>query len=131
MTNALQALLGSKPAMEITDTVAIKRLGEDFTIKALTGNDLDKIRDQATQIVKNGKKSELKVNEEEVARLIIAKSVIDPNFADASLLDHFGAADAGECVQKALLFGEIVSLQEAIMALSGFDDEEEIEEVKN
>lgn len=131
MTNALQALLGAKLATEITDTVPIKRLNADFTIKALTGEDIDKIREQATYPVKNGKKTELKVNEEEVARLLIVKSVVDPNFADASLLEHFGSSDSGECVQKALLAGEITSLQNAIMTLSGFDDEEEIEEVKN
>ncbi|ASN68101.1 putative XkdN-related protein [uncultured Caudovirales phage] len=129
--DALQALLGAKPATEITDQVKIKRLGAEFTIKALTGEDIDKIRDQATYPVKNGKKTELKVNEEEVARLLILKATVEPNFANADLLKHFGASDAGECVQKALLAGEIATLQTAIGALSGFDDEEEIEEIKN
>lgn len=129
--DALQALLGAKPATEITEQVPFKRLGTEFTIKALTGEDIDKIRDQATYPVKNGKKTELKVNEEEVARLLIVKSVVDPNFADASLLAHFGASDEGDCVQKALLAGEITALQNAIMTLSGFDDEEDIEEAKN
>ena len=129
--NALQALLGAKPAAEITGTVPIKRLGTDFTIKALTGEDIDKIREQATYPVRNGKKTELKVNEEEVARLLIVKSVVEPNFADASLLAHFGASDEGECVKKALLAGEISSLQNEILLLSGFNDEEEIEEIKN
>lgn len=129
--DALQALLGAKPATEITNQVKIKRLGTEFTIKALTGEDIDKIRDQATYPTKNGKKTELKVNEEEVARLLIVKAVVEPNFADASLLKHFGASDAGECVQKALLAGEIATLQNEILMLSGFDDEEEIEEAKN
>lgn len=129
--DALQALLGAKPAAEITEQVPMKRLGTEFTIKALTGEDIDKIRDQATYPVKNGKKTELKVNEEEVARLLIVKAVVEPNFSNASLLEHFGASDEGECVQKALLAGEIMNLQTAIMTLSGFDDEEEIEEVKN
>lgn len=130
--DALQALLGAKPAAEITEQVTIKRLGTEFTIKALTGEDIDKIRDQATYPVKNGKKTEKKVNEEEVARLLIVKATVEPNFANADLLKHFGAADAGECVQKALLAGEIASLQNAILTLSGFnDDDEEIEEAKN
>lgn len=129
--DALQALLGAKPATEITNQVKIKRLGTEFTIKALTGEDIDKIRDQATYPTKNGKKTELKVNEEEVARLLIVKAVVEPNFADASLLNHFGASDEGECVQKALLAGEIATLQNEILMLSGFDDEEEIEEAKN
>ncbi|WP_336638385.1 phage tail assembly chaperone [Lysinibacillus fusiformis] len=129
--DALQALLGAKPATEITAQVKIKRLGTEFTIKALTGEDIDKIRDQATYPTKNGKKTELKVNEEEVARLLIVKAVVSPDFADSSLLKHFEASDAGECVQKALLAGEVAALQNEILMLSGFDDEEEIEEAKN
>lgn len=129
--DALQALLGAKPATEITAQVKINRLGTEFTIKALTGEDIDKLRDQATYPTKNGKKTELKVNEEEVARLLIVKAVVAPNFADTSLLRHFGASDAGECVQKALLAGEVAALQNEILMLSGFDDEEEIEEAKN
>lgn len=129
--DALQALLGAKPATEITNQVKIKRLGTEFTIKALTGEDIDKIRDQATGPMKNGKKIEMKVNEEEVARLLIVKSVVEPSFSSPQLLEHFGASDAGECVQKALLAGEIATLQNEILLLSGFNDEEEIEEVKN
>ncbi|RDV27782.1 phage tail assembly chaperone [Lysinibacillus capsici] len=129
--DALQALLGAKPATEITNQVKIKRLGTEFTIKALTGEDIDKIRDQATGPMKNGKKIEMKVNEEEVARLLIVKSVVEPSFSSPQLLEHFGASDAGECVQKALLAGEIATLQNEILMLSGFNDEEEIEEVKN
>ena len=132
MTNALQALLGAKPAAEITEQVTMKRLGTEFTIKALTGDDIDQIRDEATRPVKNGKKTEMKVNEEEVARLIIAKATVDPDFADAQLLKQFGARDAGDCVQKALLAGEITHLQNAILGASGFNEDEDlIEEAKN
>ena len=132
MTNALQALLGAKPATEITETVAIKRLGTDFTIKALTGADIDGIRAQATRPVRNGKKFEQQVNEAEVSRLLVAKGTVEPDFANAELLKHVEATDAGECVQKALLAGEIATLQQAILELSGFGDlDEEIEDAKN
>ena len=127
----LDSFLGAKPAVEITEKVFIKRLGDSITIKALTGEDIDKIRAQATYPTKNGKKTELKVNEEEVSRLLIVKATVEPNFADKQMLEHFGAADAGECVQKALLAGEIMVLQTAVLSLSGFDDEDEVEEVKN
>lgn len=132
MTNALQALLGAKPAAEITEQVMVKRLGAEFTVKALTGSDIDDIRDQATYPIKEGKRTVQKVNEEEVSRLIIVKATVDPNFGDSALLKQFGAADAGDCVQKALLAGEITQLQTAILSLSGFGGEdEEVEEVKN
>lgn len=132
MTNALQALLGTKPATEITQTVTIKRLGTDFVIKALTGEDIDAIRTQATRTVRNGKKTELTVNENEVKRQLIVKAAVEPDFTNADLLKHYGAIEAGECVQKALLAGEIATLQQAILELSGFGDlDEEIEEAKN
>lgn len=129
--DALQALLGAKPVAEITEEVTIKRLNTDFTIKALSGDDIDNIRDQATRIVSVGKKREPKVDEKEVARLLIAKAVIKPDFNNADLKKHYGAIDAGDCVQKALLAGEIVTLQNAIFELSGFNDDEQVEEVKN
>lgn len=132
MTNALQALLGTKPATEITDKVAIKRLKTQFTIKALTGEDIDAIQAQATYVSKKGKKTETKVNENEASRLLVAKATIEPDFSNAELLKHYKAVDAGECVQKALLAGEIATLQQAILTLSGFGDlDEEIEDAKN
>lgn len=130
--NALDALLGAKPTVEITEEIAIKRLGTKFTVKALTGEDIDKIREQATYPTKNGRKTELKVNEEEVSRLLIVEATVEPNFNDAKLLKHFGAKDGGDCVQKSLLAGEIATLQTKVLELSGFmDDEDEVEDVKN
>lgn len=133
MTNALQALLGAKPAAEITEQVTIKRLGTDFTIKALTGEDIDKLREQATYPVKRGRKTVQEVNEEEASRLLIVKATVEPNFGDAQLLEHFKAMDAGDCVRKALLAGEITTLQSRILEVSGYldDEDEAIEEVKN
>lgn len=132
MTNALQALLGTKPATEITDKVAIKRLKTQFTIKALTGEDIDAIQAQATRITRKGNKTEQKVDENEASRLLVAKATIEPDFSNAELLKHYKAVDAGECVQRALLAGEIATLQQAILTLSGFGDlDEEIEEAKN
>ena len=131
MSNALQALLGAKPAAELTEKVAMKRLGTEFTIKALTGDDLEKIREQATRPQKEGKRMVSKVNEEEAALLLVVKATVDPNFGDAALLKQFGAVDASDCVQKALLAGEIATLQAAIGELSGFGNEDDVEEVKN
>ena len=132
MANALEALLGAKPATEITDKVMIKRLKTQFTIKALTGEDIDAIQAQATRIIRKGNKTEKKVDENEASRLLVAKATIEPDFSNADLLKHYKAVDAGECVQRALLAGEIAALQQAILELSGFGDlDEEIEDAKN
>lgn len=130
--NPLEALLGTKSAKEITEQVYIKRLDTNFTIKALTGADIEGIRQQATRPVRNGKKYDQVVNEAEVSQLLVAKATIEPDFKNADLMKHYEATDAGECVQNALLAGEIIMIQQAILELSGFGDmDEEIGEVKN
>ena len=128
--SALELLLGTQPGVEITDTVTLKRLGK-FTIKALTGDDLSKIREQATYPSGTGKSRKLVVNEDEVGQLLVAKATVEPDFSDAALLKHYGAANASNCVQKALLAGEIATIQQAVLELSGFNDADEVEEVKN
>ena len=128
--SALELLLGTQPGVEITDTVTLKRLGK-FTIKALTGDDLSKIREQATYPSGTGKNRKLVVNEDEVGQLLVAKATVEPDFSDAALLKHYGAANASNCVQKALLAGEIATIQQAVLELSGFNDADEVEEVKN
>ena len=127
--SALDALLGA--SIEVTDTVRIKRLGVDFEIKAITGDVLAAVREQATYPEGTGKNRKLIVKEDEVGRLLIAKSVTSPNFNDAKLLAHYKAVDAGDCVQKALLAGEIATLQQAVLELSGFGGDDEVEEIKN
>ena len=128
--SALELLLGTQPGVEITDTVTLKRLGK-FTIKALTGDDLSKIREQATYPSGTGKSRKLVVNEDEVGQLLVAKATVEPDFSDAALLKHYGAANASNCVQKALLAGGIATIQQAVLELSGFNDADEVEEVKN
>ncbi|MEC0328677.1 hypothetical protein P4H42_03450 [Paenibacillus macerans] len=120
----LEALLGASLAVE--DTVYIPRLKTNFTVRALTSADLQKARQQAT-VGRDGTVDETLLN-----RLVIAKGCVDPDFNDKALRDHYAAEDAADCVDKALLPGELVRIIQAIMALSGFGDEDEVvEEAKN
>lgn len=126
MSDALHALLSYD--QEPTKEVYVKRFGVNFKIKGLTQEEHYSLRDQATYSVK-GKKN---VNELELDGLLIATGVTEPNFNDAQVIKKFGAKDGADAVTKALLFGEIKTLQAEILKLSGFDDEEEeIEEIKN
>lgn len=130
MTNALQALLGAPQVSEITDTVKIARLGTEFTVKALTTEDVQKLKDEAAVMGKNGK---LTVDEEQLGLLMVVKATVDPDFKDAQVLKHFDAKTPSQAVQKALLPGEFATLTKAVIAVSGLAPAttEEIEEVKN
>lgn len=129
--SALELLLGATPVSEITELVPINRLGTKFKIKALTGDDIAKVREQATYPEGSGANRKLIVKEDEVGPLLIAKATVEPNFSDASLLKAYNATDAANCIQKALLAGEVALLQKSILELAGFGNVAEIEEVKN
>lgn len=129
--DALDALLGAE--LKIEKDVFIKRLNTHFTVKAIDGQTLNRLRDQATHYVGKGANKKAQFNEEEFNGSLIVEACINPDFNNAKLLAKYGARDGGTCVQKALLAGEIMALQEAVMLLSGFDnsDDEELEKVKN
>jgi hypothetical protein len=126
--DALQALLGAD--LKIEKEVPIKRLGVNFTIKAIDGDLITRIQDECTYYVGKGKNREKVLDEQKLGALVIAKGCVNPNFGDQRLLDKYKASDASDCVKKALLAGEIAKLSSAILELSGFDDDG-LEEVKN
>jgi hypothetical protein len=128
--DALQALLAAD--INVEEDVFIKRLNVHFRVKAITGNTLDKLREQATHYVGKGANRKKQLDENEFSRLIIAEGCVSPDFSNPKLLEKYGATDAGDCVQKALLAGEIAKLSEKILEISGFaDDDDDFEDVKN
>jgi hypothetical protein len=112
---ALQALLGA--TLDIRSEMYIPRLKTRFTVRALTSADIQKAQQQAT-IGRDRKVDETLLN-----RLIIVKGCVDPDFNDKALRDHYGAEDAADCVDKALLPGEMSRIGSEIMRLSGFNDD--------
>jgi hypothetical protein len=129
MSDALHALLSYDKEPE--KDVFIKRLGVNFRVRAIDTDEFYRIREQATYTVGKGSKAKTEVREDEVAALIVASGTVDPNFGDKKVLEKFKATDAADAVKKALYIGEITLLQDEILRLSGFDDGEEIEEIKN
>jgi hypothetical protein len=124
VTTGLEALLGASLAIE--DTVYIPRLKTHFTVRALTSADFKSARQQAT--VGRDKS----VDEALANRAVVVRGCVDPDFNDKALRDHYGAEDAADCVDKALLPGELTRVMQAIMSASGFGDEDEaLEEAKN
>jgi hypothetical protein len=120
--DVLQAFLGAE--LEIKEKVTIKRLGVDLEIKALTNKTIKKLTDQSTF---GNTVDEMKLN-----GLFVASAVTNLNFADPKLLEKYEASDAVDCVNKALLPGELVTVVKAITKVSGFEDiNEQIQAAKN
>lgn len=114
--------------VEAKGEVHLKRFGMDFEVKGFTDQEFRDIREQATY--GSGKKKG-EVNETELVNLIVAYGVVSPNLSDPKVMKKYGARDAADAVSKAFLVGELATLRDAILKLSGFDEEESIEEAKN
>lgn len=130
MIDALDALLGA----EIKDEkdVYIKRLNTNFTIKSISGEEIQHITDEASEFERKGAKRRRVTDDLKLSALLIVRACVSPTFSDARLLEKYGAVSADEVVLKSLRAGEIAKLSAEIMELSGFDDEDEvIDDVKN
>ena len=124
--DVLRALLDAE--LKPQKAVPMKRFGVDFTIQAIDGKTVQRIRDQASYPVKGGGK---KLDTEQFGSLLIAKACVTPDWNDKQLLSAFGPT-ASDAIQNRLLAGEIAKLTEEILNLSGFgDDDDAIEEIKN
>lgn len=128
--DALDALLGAE--LKIENNVYIKRLNTHFTVKAIDGKTVDKLKEQSTYYTgKKGKRTK-ELDEDKFGALMITESCINPDFSNDALKEKYGASTAEDCVKNALLAGEIAKLSNAVLDASGFDDDDDgIDDVKN
>lgn len=120
--SALDAFLNSD--LNVRKKVEIKRLGTELEVRGLGTSEMNAIREQCM--------FGDELDEDKFNALLVAKSCVSLDFNDEKLREHYGATDAADCVQKALLAGELVSLVQATMEASGFGNlAEQIEAAKN
>lgn len=123
--SALDAFLNAD--LDVRKKVEIKRLGTELEVRGLGTSEMNAIREQCMF----GKKGD-ELDEDKFNALLVAKSCVSLDFNNEKLREHYGATDAADCVQKALLAGELVTLVQATMEASGFGDlAEQIEAAKN
>lgn len=108
---------------EVTGEVNMKRFGIKFEIKGFTEPELKELREQA--------KYDGVLNDSEFYCLMVANGVTSPNLNDPKVIAKYKARDGADVIEKAFLAGEIMRLRDAILKLSGFDEDESIEEAKN
>lgn len=127
--NALEALLGASTVIE--QVVAIPRLNTEFKVRALTGDHIKKLREEATVVEGKGANKTERVDQGELSGLMLASAIVEPNFSDAGLLKHYGARNGADCIQKALIAGEIAAVTKVVMEVSGLGEATGIESAKN
>lgn len=135
---ALAVLLGGDrgrltlvPTRQVEITRLSKAAGEPviFTIRALTGKEMQDAQDAAMKLGKRGELEEM--DSQMLQMLCVLYATKDPNLKDKELLAMYGAATPEELFDgRFLLPGEISQLFSEIQDLSGFS-EGAVAELKN
>lgn len=127
----LSKLMGTFEVPEAT--FIIDRLGIPVNLKGLTEKEISKIRKECTYTRKGkGGKIEEKLDGNEFDAGLIISATTNFDWNNKELLESSKASDGKQFIRKKLLAGEISSLTDKILELSGFNNElEEVEDIKN
>lgn len=115
-------------------TVMIGRFGLPIRIKGLSGKQFYNARSLSRRDTrKNGKTTDTRYDDEAFNVSLVVSGTVSPNWGDRKLLDKYGASGPEEVVKKVFLAGELITLADEIMSLSGFSDDggSGIDEIKN
>lgn len=116
--------------------VHLKRFKSDFEIQSLTAEETDDLRKQATRKVMNRNTHTYvqETDQDKFTGLIMSHSVVVPDLENAQLQTSYGCqGDPEKLLKKMLTIGEYNKLSEAVMDLSGLneDSSELVNEAKN
>ena len=121
--------------IEETRKIKFKRIKSPFEIKALSAEDLTRLRKQATtrQTNRKTKLVEQKFDGDKFTGLVMTESVVAPDLNNAQLQKSWGCIGQPEkLLEKMLLAGEYNALAEEVLDLSGVNDPSDlIEDAKN
>ncbi len=116
--------------------VKFKRFKSPFTIKSLTGEDVNRLRRESTKRITNRKTHQVEeqLDQSEFVNKVLVASVVEPDLLNEKLQRSYGViGDPAKLLGTMLTAGEFNALSQEIMDLShiGDDEEELIETAKN
>lgn len=131
--NALQQFLLQTDVSDLKKVINLggRMEGHPVTIKALDGDKYNTFQQMCIENPNSAKKR--RFNTKKFHELICVECLVDPNLKDAEFIKAAGVPDSTRLLYRCFLAGEIASIAENVLKLSGFsqDMDEEIEEVKN
>lgn len=115
-----------------TKTVFIERIGIPVKLKALTVKQVSKLREKCTFKQKVKGREIVKFNNDAFNIGLIVQATVSPNWDNPKFLDALKISSGEELVSRKFLAGELDSLGDEVLDLSGYNDElKDIEEIKN
>lgn len=131
--NDLQLFLLKSDASNITKTFDLggRLEGHPITIRVLSGDQYNSYQQMCIENPNSPKKR--RFNTKKFNELVVVNCLVDPNLKDAEMIKEAGVVDSTSLLYRCFLSGEINTIAEQILYLSGFDNDinEDIDEVKN
>lgn len=131
--NQLQEFLLKSDASNLKRTFDLGGRLKDHpvTIKVLTGEQYNSFQQICIENPTSRKKR--RFNTRKFNELVVTNCLVDPNLKDPEMIKAANVLDTSALLYKCFLAGEINTIADAILELSGFNDdvEDEVEEVKN
>lgn len=131
--NKLMEFLAANPVDNVAKEIKISGRLEDFImkVKALSGKQYNDFQTLSVENFNSNKKRSF--NTRKFQELVVLNCLVDPNLKDVDFLQKLGVADPKAALYKVFLAGEIAQIAEAILKVSGFDEDIEVleDEVKN
>jgi len=133
----LQEFLNANRVDNITKEIIVSERFKDengnllkFKIKPISQKELGILKNKHTSYSKKGK---LIVDSSALTVDLIINCTVEPDFKDSRSINDLGVVTSEQYIDKVLLAGEITTLEQAIMKISGFgqDMSELIEQAKN
>ncbi len=134
MSDFKDFMLGNAVANDEVFEFKISRFKSPFKLKAITAEEEEECRRDATsrvKVKKNRYNNELDTIKYQ--NLLTIKTVIYPDLNNAELQNSYGVMGAENLLTKMLLSGELLALHSKVNEVNGFnsDDEDLVEEAKN
>lgn len=102
-----------------------------FKIRAITQEENEMLTRQSTRKTKVNGQIQDYFDNIAYSRALVVKATVEPNFASKEMGEAYGSLDPNLIPGKMLLSGEYAKLMQAIMEISGLDDDFAAEEAKN
>lgn len=119
------------PNNDETREVKLQRFEQPFVIKTITNSENNRLREECTTYTKdrNGIRKP-SVDSTMYQRKLIVSAVVTPDLQNSELQEYYHTAPSAEDTLDAMLLaGEFLTLQQAVLEFSGFN--EDIEDLKD
>lgn len=131
--NSLQQFLLSTDASKIQKTFDLggRLKGHPVTLKVLPGDKYNTFQQMSIENPNSSKKR--RFNTKKFNELVVVECLVDPNLKDAEMIKAANVPDSVSLLYRCFLAGEISTLSEKALELSGFssDMEDDEDHVKN